>query len=243
LPTQPPIAPVPTSAPVNKPVLVICGLKDEQDIAQGPNVVVVLSASDPNLLRQRLAALNPTDYKCVVSFGICGGLLPGFKDGDLMVARSVVLASGAPGQWTPDQSITASIVTKLTQAGVAVSTGLFAGSDALGNSNSAALKAALRAATGADEVDMETHIAAQFAAKGSVPFVAIRSPSDDCTQALPPAALVPLHQDGTTDYVAVALSVAQDPGQIPQLLQLYIDTQSAYGALKKARAAVDLGGL
>jgi adenosylhomocysteine nucleosidase len=237
------IAPVPTTAaPVSKPVLVVCGLKAEEAIAQGPNVVVVLSAGDTALLRSRLAKLVPTDYQAVVSFGVSGGLLPGFKDGDLMLARTVVLAQGS-GQWTADANLNATIVAKLAAAGITVATGVFAGSDVLGATNSPAGKAALRAATGADNVDMESHIAAQFAASGNVPFVAIRSPSDDYTQSLPAAALVPLLPDGSTDYVGVALSVIQDPTQIPALIQLDLDTNAALAALKGLRQVVDLGGL
>jgi hopanoid-associated phosphorylase len=231
-----------TTPAANLPVLVVVGLQQEQQIAQGPNVVICLSASDPNLLRQRISLLKPTDYKAVVSFGVCGGLLPGFNDGDLMLATKVVLAQGT-GTWTPDANLTTSIVKSLAATGMAVRTGVFAGSDSLAASNSAALKAALRAATGADEVDMETHIAAQFAASGNVPFVAMRSPSDDYSQALPPAAMVPLNQDGSTNYGAVILNVIQNPWQIPDLFTLNQNTNAALDTLKKARTIVDLGGL
>ena len=73
--------------------------------------------------------------------------------------------------------------------------------------------------------------------------MAIRSPSDDYSRALPPAALVPLLPDGTTDYVGVTLSVIKDPTQIPALFQLNADTNAALATLKKVRAIVDLGGL
>ncbi len=236
-------SPVATTTASSKPVLVVVGLKREEDIAQGPNMVVVMAASDPKLLRARLAALKASDYRAVVSFGVSGGLLPALKVGDLLLAREVLSPTAAATTWSADNGITAGIAAKLAAAGMPAHVCRFVGADDLAANNGPGPKAALLAATGADSVDMESHVAAEFAAAGGVPFVAIRSPSDDSTATLPPAALVPLNQDGTTNYVGVALSVITDPWQIPLLFQLYQGSEAAFATLEAVRKIIDLGGL
>ena len=233
---------VPAPGP-KKPVLVIVGMAREESIAAGPGVVTVVSASDPARLRALLAGLQGSDYRTVVSFGIAGGLDPAFPSGQVMIARSVVAASGATGAWTTDPGLVTTLDTLLRSGGIATRTGVIAGADTLTLANGAALKAALRASSGADEVDMESHLAAAFAAANGLPFVALRAVSDTASHGLPPAALLPLLPDGSVDYAAIVGSVGSNPSQIGPLLQAFAESETAFAALSSCRQAVDLGSL
>ena len=57
-------------------------------------------------------------------------------------------------------------------------------------------KSGLYDTTGALAVDMESQVAARFAAKRNLPLAALRVISDDASHVLPPAALVAMKPDG-----------------------------------------------
>ncbi len=92
---------------------------------------------------------------------------------------------------------------------------------------SVAAKAALRAATGAAAVDMESHVAARVAARHGLRFGVLRAISDTAGRDLPPAACVPLNPDGSVNLPAVLAALARQPSQLPDLLRLARDTSRA----------------
>ncbi len=223
-------------------MLVLVGLAQEAAIAQGPGVIVLMSDSDPSHLRSLLATFQASSVRAVISFGIAGGLDPNTAPGTLMVANEVIAVTG--GQtWTADPALSAEIMARLQAGNVPASFGLFAGSDSLTADNTPAAKIATKQATGADEIDMESHIAAEFAQTNALPFAAIRAISDPQSVGLPPAALLPIQSNGQPDILAILGSVVTDPSQIPLLLQTYADSQASFDALTKAAAAVNMGGL
>src|SRR5579883_516654 len=222
----------PTAPPAPRlPVLVVVGLAQEAQIAQGPGVIVVMSDSDPAHLRALLASFQASSVRAVVSFGIAGGLDVNTVPGTLMVANEVVATAG--GQtWTPDPALSAEIMARLQAGNVPASFGLFAGSDTLSADDTPAAKLATKQATGADEVDMESHIAAAFAQANALPFAALRAVADPQSVGLPPAALLPIQSNGQPDILAILGSVVTDPSQIPLLLQTYADSQASFTALQ-----------
>jgi adenosylhomocysteine nucleosidase len=222
------------------PILVVTGLAREARIASGDGVVVIGAGGDPARLRAVLEAGAPSSCRAVVSFGIAGGLDPLLRPGAVVVGSSIVAADGAwpshPGMtrlWTDRLSIGRAVYAAIA----GVDAPLVAPAD----------KAALRTATGAAAVDMESHVAAAFAAARGLPFAALRVVCDPAERALPPLAAEALRPDGTLDVAAILRSLAARPAQLAALPRLARDAGAAFAALSRVRAALGpgfgLGGL
>jgi nucleoside phosphorylase len=87
--------------------------------------------------------------------------------------------------------------------------------------------------SGAFGVDTETHIAKEYAESRNIPFQVARAVLDTVDQQVPPAALLPLNRDGSPDKVAIAKSVFFHPFQIPMLVQLGLQQNTALKMLKE----------
>jgi len=223
--------------PQIEPVLAVTGLALEARIAAGPDVEVVCSGGDPRRLRALLEALPSRRYRAIISFGISGALDPALRPGDVVVATQVK----ASADTVPLAASLARVLTEgLRRFGKATTTAPVAGADA--PVIEAACKAALRRQTGAAAVDMETHVAASFAASAGVPVGAVRVISDPAERSLPPLAAGAVRPDGRIDLPAVWRSLARNPAQIPLLLQAGLDARRAFSTLRRVRGLLDLGG-
>ena len=100
----------------------------------------------------------------------------------------------------------------------------------------AAGKAAFFANTGAAAVDMESAIVARAAERHGLPFAILRVIADPAHRPLPGAALVAMRADGEVDLAAVLTALVREPGQLPALMRLGLDTRRAFSALVHARA-------
>jgi hopanoid-associated phosphorylase len=213
-------------------VLAVTGLVAEARIAAGPNVVVVASGGNPIQLQAKLeeALRSEIPVSAVVSFGIAGGLAPGLKAGTQFVARAIVTMDGQSYEsdrvWTQDLTVALGGAPVVDIAGVDAPIA------------APEQKRALHLATGAVAVDMESHIAARFAASHNLPFAAFRVVADTAEHQLPPAALVGLRDDGTIAIGAVVLSLLREPQQVPQLIRTALDTRAAFAALFRGRQMI-----
>jgi adenosylhomocysteine nucleosidase len=81
-------------------------------------------------------------------------------------------------------------------------------------------KRRLRAATGADAIDLESGAVARVAARNGLPFAVLRAICDPADQDLPPAALVALDSAGAIGLLRVLAALAVRPAQLPALLLL-----------------------
>lgn len=165
---------------------------------------------------------------CLVSFGLAGGLDPALSPGVLIVPRAVVLGAE---RWETDPALSWRL---------GGGTGhLLAGGD--GVLATAAAKAALRRATGADAVDLESAAVAQVAMQAGVPFAALRAICDPAGRDLPRAALVALDARGRIGGLRVLAAALAHPGELPLLVRLAGDAGQARRALSaKVR---EIGGL
>jgi adenosylhomocysteine nucleosidase len=219
-----------------RPILIVTGLAQEARIAAGPGMTVICSSSDPNQLRALLATFDPSTIRGVISFGVAGGLCPSLKSGDVVVATEVMAGDS---RWL---------------AGLALSEELIAGT-ALGNSRvvqgglagveevvaAQAGKAALHLETGAVAVDMESHIAAAYAAEAGLPFAALRVVSDPADRALPALAMAAIKPNGDIDLRKVLRGVARNPLTLRALVSTGLDFNRALRSLRGCRAFL-LGG-
>jgi adenosylhomocysteine nucleosidase len=167
----------------------------------------------------------------VVSWGLCGGLDPALRPGDLILGAEVVSDEGAV---RADEAVTSSLAQRLRSAGARVVVERLAASDA--PVLTAAAKAELRRSTGAAGVDMESLIAGQFALEQRAPFAILRAVADPAERDLPPLVLRAVDSDGGVDAAAVIEELIRSPSQFAGLRALAADSGAAFRALKRCRS-------
>jgi adenosylhomocysteine nucleosidase len=215
--------------PSSANVLIVCGLKREVAILAGPGRTTF--CGDASTLRARLAEAAGLKPSLVVSWGLCGGLDPQLRAGDLILGSEVVSNDGAV---RTDEAVTASLAQRLLGAGVRVVVERFAASDA--PIVTAVAKAELRRAREAATVDMESLIAGQYALNQRVPFAILRAVADPAERSLPPLALKAVNSDGGVNVQAVIGELIRSPWQLAGLRALAADSRAAFQALKRCRS-------
>ena len=104
-----------------------------------------------------------------------------------------------------------------------------------------ACKAALHSETGAAAVDMESHIAAAYAAKAGIPFAALRVISDPATRALPALAKSAIKPNGDIDLRKILRGVVRNPKTLRALVSTGIDFNRALRSLRGCRGFISGG--
>jgi hypothetical protein len=102
-------------------------------------------------------------------------------------------------------------------------------------------KAALHSETGAIAVDMESHIAAAYAAEAGLPFAALRVVSDPAGRALPALATNAIKPNGDIDLRKVLRGLARNPLTLRALVSTGLDFNRALRSLRGCRGFL-LGG-
>lgn len=218
-----------------KPVLIVTGLKQEARIAAGPGLTVICSSSNPVQLREMMLSFDPASIRGIVSFGVAGGLNPELRSGDIVIASEIV---SAKGRWLTAEALSEALHGLPEQGGPhRVVRGVLAGVEEVVLGQVA--KAALRSTTGADAVDMESHIAARYAEKYELPFAALRVISDPAHRALPELATTALKANGSVDVWKVVRGVARKPSQIRALVHSGRDFSRALRGLRSYRSRLD----
>jgi adenosylhomocysteine nucleosidase len=214
-----------------RPVLIVTGLIQEARIASGPGMTVICSSSDPQQLRALLTVFDPATIRGVISFGVAGGLDPTLKSGDVVVATEV-LAGDA--RWLAGLSLNDDLIASMGLGRRRIVRGRLAGAEQVVAARH--LKAALHLETGAAAVDMESHIAAEYAANAGLPFAALRVVSDPAHRALPPLAMAAIKPNGDIDLRKVLRSVARNPRTLRDLVTTGIDFNRALKSLRGCRS-------
>jgi hopanoid-associated phosphorylase len=206
-------------------IIAVTGLERERRIVHGPGVEAIAGGGDGQRLGASLEA-RANQAHGIISIGIAGGLAPGLRAGDWILADSV-LADGTPvptdAPWT----------SRLAAQLPAAARGLLLGVDAIVTTPGE--KAALHRTTGALAVDMESHVAAHVAQRHRLPFAAARVICDPAHRTLPPAARVAMKPDGRVDLSAVLRSLLGQPGQLPNLIVTGWDAERSFGSLLRGR--------
>jgi adenosylhomocysteine nucleosidase len=213
-----------------RPILIVTGLVQEARIAAGPGMAVICSSSSPSQLRSLLTVVDPESIRGVISFGVAGGLDPSLRSGDVVVATEV-LAGDA--RWAAGLSLGDDLISKLTSERRRVVRGCLAGAEEviLGLS----CKAALHSETGAAAVDMESHIAAAYAAEAGLPFAALRVISDPAHRALPALARAAIKPNGQIDVATVLRGLVRNPAAVRGLVSTGLDFNRALRSLRGCR--------
>ena len=211
-------------------VLVVTGLAFEARIAGGGNAVRTCCGQGAHL-RAAMAEAGEGDCRGVISFGIAGGLDPALGPGAILVGTEV---GHGEDVYPTDAAWRATLCARLgdaTQARLAASD-----SPAI----APAAKAAVFRRSGALALDMESHIAAAYAAGGGA-FAAVRVVADTAVHAVPQAAIAGMRADGTMDAGKVLQRLLKRPGELIPLAGVAISTFKARRALVRARGLLGPG--
>jgi adenosylhomocysteine nucleosidase len=219
-----------------RPVLIVTGLVQEARIAAGPGMTVICSSSDPKQLRELLTVFDPKTIRGVISFGVAGGLDPSLKSGDVVVATEVLAGDT---RWLAGLALNETMIARAALGRRRVVRGGLAGVEKM--IAASALKAALHLQTGAAAVDMESHIAAAYAAEAGLPFAALRVISDPADRALPALAQSAIKPNGDIDLRKILRGVARNPTTLRALVSTGIDFNRALKSLRGCRGFL-LGG-
>jgi adenosylhomocysteine nucleosidase len=221
----------PAGNPIDpRPVLIVTGLVQEARIAAGPGMSVICSSSDPQQLRALLTVVDPSTIRGVISFGVAGGLDPALKPGDVVVATEVLAGDT---RWLAGLTLNEQLIASVALGRSRVVRGGLAGVERVVAARSC--KAALRLETGAAAVDMESHIAAAYAAEAGLPF------ADPADRALPALAVTAIKANGDIDMRKVLSGVARNPMMLRALVSTGIDFNRALRSLRGCRGFL-LGG-
>jgi adenosylhomocysteine nucleosidase len=214
----------------SRPVLIVTGLVQEARIAAGPGMAVICSSSDPQQLRALLTVFDPTTIRGVISFGVAGGLDPTLKSGDVVVATEVMAGDA---RWLAGLTLNEDLIASVALGGRRIVRGRLAGAEEVVVARH--VKAALHSETGAAAVDMESHIAADYAAKAGLPFAALRVVSDPAHRALPSSAMAAIKPNGDIDLRKIMRSVVRNPMTLRDLVSTGIDFSRALKSLRGCR--------
>jgi hopanoid-associated phosphorylase len=219
-----------------RPILIVTGLLQEARIAAGPGMTVICSSSDPRQLRALLTVFDPSTIRGVISFGVAGGLDPSLKSGDVVVATEVMAGDG---RWLAGLALNEDLIATVALGRRRVVRGGLAGVEQVVAAQ--ACKAALRSETGAAAVDMESHIAAAYAAEAGLPFAALRVISDPASRALPALARSAIKPNGDLDLRKILHGLVRNPRTLSSLVSTGIDFNRALRSLRGCRSFL-LGG-
>jgi hopanoid-associated phosphorylase len=210
-------------------VIAVCGLRAEARIAaRSADARAVAGGGDAVRLGGLIQEQIARGGKAIISFGVAAGLAPGFDGGTCVVGSEVVSASDRK-RYAVNRTWTGELRSRLVKVEYAPIAGVDQPLVAT------AEKLALRGRTQAGAADMESHIAAELAARHGLPFAVLRVITDPVERQLPPAALVGMRQDGEIDVAAVIASLARNPTQLRALMGLAFDTKRAFAALLRCQ--------
>lgn len=218
------------------PVLAVTGLAREARLAAGPGIATIWAGGDPTRLRALLRARMQPNCRAVVSIGIAGGLDPMLVPGDVIVATGIA----APDRrYQVSMDLARRLATRLSEHPKLVVLATLAGVDTAVISPAA--KMALRDATGAVAVDMESHVAVAFAAAHRLPFAAVRVVCDPADRTLPHLVADALRPDGEISLLSVLGGLIQRPTQVAALTRVASDFAEGLQALRRCRDLLGLG--
>jgi adenosylhomocysteine nucleosidase len=211
-------------------VIAFVGLLFEARIAEGPGVTVLCRGTG-GLLVSSLDSALAAGCRNIVSFGVAGGLAPRLRPGDWIIASAIV--SGVKTYPT-----NLPLCRKLLEAVPGAQYAPIVGVDE--PIAEPRLKAELYR-RGLAAVDMESHLAAEIAARRGLALASIRVIVDPAHRRIPPAALAGLKLGGTTNAAAVLRALVRNPFELPLVAMLAFDALAARKALVRIRRLLGPG--
>jgi adenosylhomocysteine nucleosidase len=166
----------------------------------------------------------------VVSAGVCGALDPKVERGTVVLPETVIGTRGERYAVSPVQH--RRYVEAFERCGIPFADGTLATAMEIVASPDA--KAALREATGAVAVDMESSVILRAASQAACPALVLRGVSDDARDSLPAELLGLVTPDGRMLKGRAAMILLRHPAVLPRALMLQRATQLALAAVAEA---------
>lgn len=170
----------------------------------------------------------------LVSFGLALGLAPALRPGDLVVATSVVLPSGAA--LPADEAWRQALLDTLADLGCRVTVARVAGGERLDLSVTEKRRLFMTAVAAA--IDTESAAVAESARAAGVPFLVVRAIADPAEEARPFAALAGLRADGRRRALALTARLLARPGEIAAMWRFAQSSRMGLGALRPVAAVM-----
>jgi adenosylhomocysteine nucleosidase len=210
------------------PILVATGFTREVRTVAGPGIVALAGGGRAERLEEILDAAAQAGAAGILSFGLTGGLADGLRIGDWVVGDRLTGAveRACDPEWR--NAIAAALPGAVIGA-------FFADGHMI---DTVAEKRRLGVSHGALAVDMESHVAAEVAARHGLPFAIARIVSDEVGHLLPPAITVSMRPDGGFDRVAMRRSLARDPDQAGDVVQTMRQFLTGFRGLRRAAQAL-----
>lgn len=193
------------------------------DVGYSDRIRIAVSAAKPDRAEAEALRLAREGAGGLISFGLCGGLDPKLKAGDLV----------APNQIICKQDMWGISPFLIGRSVVQAEFGL--GSDQV--ISNVEEKTALFQSTGAAIVDMESHRIGKVCCDWNIPFFVLRAVCDPAGQSIPAAAAHAIDDQGKTRPLAVAAGLFKNPGDFADLMRLKKQTEAALATLKIAASS------
>jgi adenosylhomocysteine nucleosidase len=184
-------------------------------LALADGTLLLVSGMGPSAATEAAQRLLEAGATALVSFGVAGGLDPALEAGALVLPDEVLAADGA-------RHATAHGWRELVAAAVADRYPACRGALLTCREPlcSPAEKLTAFRETGAVAVDMEGFAIAEIAARGGLPFLAVRSVLDAAADTLPPTLLGAIDARGAASLGRVLGAIVRAPREWPDMLRL-----------------------
>lgn len=211
--------------------LVVVGILKEARLAEGKNVTLLISGANSERLEQELKRQYVENVRAILSYGVAGGLNPNYRPGDVIIPQAIVHGDQ---RWETDAFLSSQFAGQLIERNLRVYEGALAGSDKVIMTPEG--KHLMYLKTRADAVDMESHIAAAFAARHGIPFAAVRVISDPADRTLPSVTSQAITASGEIRTWSIIRKLLLHPWQLPDLIRAGRDSSIAFATLGKCQA-------
>ena len=202
-------------------------------LSLGDHRLVALAGAGPNAARRAAALLVAQGATALVSWGCAAALDPHLRPGDLVLPSRIVGADGAlldtSVHWRTRLAAKLASHRPVCQGVLVESSGIVATTSA---------KQAIRAATGAVAVDMESAAAARVASNCGLPFLAVRSIIDAAEIPVPLSVLSAFDEDGMLHTSKMLRRAATRPADFLGIIRLGWHFRAAMNTLRGVDAMV-----
>ena len=223
-------------------IAVVTGLAAEAKLiekahtrAKRPIPLLACAGASAERAQAHAARLIAQGAEVVISFGLCGGLDPDLRPGDLLLADDIAPGTGEPiAVSTP---LRARLHARLGEAGLTVAGGTLLGSDT--PVATADEKHALFGKTGARAVDMESHGVAAATQAAGAQILVVRAVADPAERNVPKAALNAVGADGRLRLFRAIATMYVRPWEGPAMIRLAYEARLGFDTLERVAADPD----
>lgn len=219
---------------------IVCGLASEARIVRRASAelpterrpLVAVAGGSIERARALGSDLARDGATILVSFGLAGGLDPALRPGDLVLPALAKARGGR--EHAAEANCRDQLAKALAAAGAHKVHAIVSTADPV---LTVLEKAALREASGANCVDMESAGVAEAAAEAGCAFAVLRAVADPAGRDVPRAAFAGMGPDGRARPLRVLLGLLRRPGELPELIATARDARAGLDALRGAAAA------